>query len=95
MTYKLTVSTYHFFSLKINKKQLIKPITMQMLQKFLSTLKITKRGFKNVVCYSSASWFNNNWMEYAVLDKENSWVAEWPANSSANCLLHTDTTAWQ
>ncbi|WP_236918841.1 GH25 family lysozyme [Enterococcus faecalis] len=56
---------------------------------------LAKRGFKNVVHYSSASWFNNNWMEYDVLGKENSWVAEWPANPSANNLLHTDTAAWQ
>lgn len=56
---------------------------------------LVKRGFKNVVHYSSASWFNNNWMEYDVLGKENSWVAEWPANPSANNLLHTDTAAWQ
>ena len=56
---------------------------------------LAKRGFKNVVHYSSASWFNNNWMEYDVLGKENSWVAEWPANPSANNLLHTYTAAWQ
>lgn len=30
---------------------------------------LVKRGFKNVVHYSSASWFNNNWMEYDVLGK--------------------------
>ncbi|OJG50752.1 hypothetical protein RV06_GL001671 [Enterococcus haemoperoxidus] len=34
-------------------------------------------------------------MEYDVLGKENSWVAEWPANPSANNLLHTDIAAWQ
>ena len=33
---------------------------------------LAKRGFKNVVHYSSTSWFNNNWMEYDVLGKENS-----------------------
>lgn len=56
---------------------------------------LEKRGFKNIVHYSSASWFNNNWMEYGVLGKENCWVAEWPASPSGNHLLHTDTAAWQ
>lgn len=49
---------------------------------------LAKRGFKNVV--HSASWFNNNWMEYNVLGRENSWVAERPVNLSANNLLYTD-----
>ena len=38
---------------------------------------------------------NNNWMEYDVLDKDNSWVTEWTVSPSANKLLHTDTAVWQ
>ncbi|WP_429976056.1 hypothetical protein [Enterococcus sp. DIV0086] len=34
-------------------------------------------------------------MKYDVLGEENSWVAEWTANPSANNLLLTDTAAWQ
>lgn len=56
---------------------------------------LEKRGFKNVIHYASASWFNNNWMEYDKLGKENSWVAEWPDNPSNNNSLHADTAAWQ
>lgn len=56
---------------------------------------LNKRGFSNVIHYSMASWFTNNWLEFDVLGKENSWVAEWPKNPSSDNLLHSDTAAWQ
>ncbi|OJG53308.1 hypothetical protein RV06_GL000712 [Enterococcus haemoperoxidus] len=56
---------------------------------------LNKRGFKNVIHYSMASWFTNNWLEFPVLGKENSWVAEWPKTPSNENLLHSDTAAWQ
>lgn len=56
---------------------------------------LNKRGFENVIHYSMASWFTNNWLEFSVLGKENSWVAEWPKTPSNENLLHADTAAWQ
>ncbi|HFR3101212.1 TPA: GH25 family lysozyme, partial [Enterococcus faecalis] len=56
---------------------------------------LESRGFNNVVHYSSASWFDNDWMAYDILGKENSWVAEWPENPSEENLLHSDTAGWQ
>lgn len=55
---------------------------------------MVKCGFKNVVYYFSVSWFNNNWMEYDVLGKENSWVVEWLVNLSVNNLLYIDIVVW-
>lgn len=51
------------------------------------------RGYNNIIHHASASWFNNNWMEYDVLGKDNSWVAKWPADPSADQLLYNDTAA--
>ncbi|OEG16059.1 hypothetical protein BCR23_07890 [Enterococcus quebecensis] len=56
---------------------------------------LNKRGFNNVIHYSMASWFTENYLEFDVLGKENSWVAEWPKAPSSDNLLHSDTAGWQ
>lgn len=56
---------------------------------------LNKRGFKNVVHYSNAEWFNKDWMELNTLGRKNCWIAHWATEYNKDKLLYSDMAAWQ
>lgn len=56
---------------------------------------INKLGYKTVIHYSYANWFNTGVLNVDTLKPDSLWVANYVSNPSGANLFHTGNAAWQ